>query len=86
MKSLSFLLPLFLLIAVCSSRGADTAALFEQKVKPLLAHHCYDCHSLKADELKGKLKLDSLEDIMKGGANGPAVIAGDVESLRPARP
>ena len=79
-KSFSLLLPLFLLLAACPARGADTAALFEQKVKPLLAHHCYDCHSLKADELKGKLKLDSLEDILKGGANGPAVIAGDVEN------
>lgn len=55
-------------------------AVFEAKVKPLLAHHCYDCHSEKASELKGNLKLDSLEGIMKGGANGPGVVAGDLEN------
>jgi mono/diheme cytochrome c family protein len=69
-----------LLISAATARGADTTALFEAKVKPLLAHHCYDCHSEKTKELKGNLKLDSLEGIMKGGANGPGVVAGDVEN------
>jgi mono/diheme cytochrome c family protein len=79
-KPLSFLLPLFLFSATASVHGADTASLFEAKVKPLLAHHCYECHSAKASELKGNLKLDSIEGIMKGGANGPGVVAGDVEN------
>ena len=78
-KHLTLFLPLGLLIAASTGRGADTTALFEAKVKPLLAHHCYDCHSEKSTELKGNLKLDSMEGIMKGGANGPGVIAGDVE-------
>ena len=80
MKFASFLLPLFLFGVATTSRCADTAALFEAKVKPLLAHHCYECHSAKASELKGNLKLDSIEGIMKGGANGPGVVAGDVEN------
>lgn len=80
MKPVSFLLSLVLILAAVAAQGADTAALFEAKVKPLLAHHCYECHSAKASELKGNLKLDSIEGIMKGGANGPGVVAGDVEN------
>jgi len=79
-KVLVLSLPLVLFLAAVVAHGADSAALFDQKVKPLLAHHCYDCHSEKSKELKGNLKLDSLEGIMKGGANGPAVVPGDVEN------
>ena len=80
MKVFFLSLPLVLFLAAVVAQGADTAAIFDQKVKPLLAHHCYDCHSEKSKELKGNLKLDSLDGIMKGGANGPAVVAGDVEN------
>lgn len=68
------------LAAAAAGSSAEPAALFEKNVRPLLAHHCYDCHSQKSRELKGNLKLDSLEGIMKGGANGPSVVAGDVEN------
>ena len=67
-------------MAASATQAADTADLYEKNVKPLLAQHCYDCHSEKASEFKGNFKLDSLEGIMKGGDNGPAVIAGDVEN------
>jgi mono/diheme cytochrome c family protein len=77
-KHFAFLLPLFLFAS--AAQAADPAALFDEKVKPLLAHHCYDCHSEKASELKGNLKLDSLEGIMKGGANGPGIVAGDLQN------
>jgi mono/diheme cytochrome c family protein len=68
------------LVSATVAQCADPADLFEKSVKPLFAHHCYDCHSQKSKELKGNFKLDSLEGIMKGGANGPAVVAGDVEN------
>ena len=74
-----FLFPL-LLLTTPVARAADADALFAEKVKPLLAHHCYDCHSSKAMELKGNLKLETLDQMLKGGANGPAIIAGDVEN------
>ena len=67
-------------LLVSTARGADAAALYEAKVRPILAHHCYECHSEKAKELKGRLKLDSVEGILKGGANGPGVIPGNVET------
>lgn len=80
MKLASLLLPICLLLGSASAQGTDSLAVFEAKVKPLLVHHCYECHSEKASELKGNLKLDSLEGIMKGGANGPGVVAGDLEN------
>ncbi len=80
MKPLSVVISLVVLFPGAVVLGADPAALFDEKVKPLLTHHCYDCHSEKSKELKGNLKLDSLAGILKGGSNGPAVIAGDVEN------
>src|SRR4051794_12185285 len=47
---------------------------FEQSVRPLLAENCYSCHGDKKQ--KGGLRLDSLEAILKGGENGPAVVPG----------
>lgn len=60
--------------------GDDADSLFNNSVRPLLERKCFECHSAKADELKGNLKLETVEDILKGGATGPAVIAGDVEN------
>ncbi len=61
--------------------GADDAdVLFKESVRPLFERKCFECHSSKADELKGNLKLETLDDILKGGATGPAVIAGDTEN------
>jgi hypothetical protein len=63
-----------------SALAADPKTLFDKSVRPLLERKCYECHSAKADEVKGNLRLDSLEGILKGGDNGPAVIAGDIEN------
>ena len=61
--------------------SADEAAmLFEKSVRPLFERKCFECHSSKADELKGNLKLETMEQVLKGGATGPAVIAGDIEN------
>src|SRR5262245_61930738 len=60
--------------------AAEADSLFEKSVRPLLERKCYDCHSARSDEVKGNLRLDSLEGILKGGNNGPAIVAGDVEN------
>jgi mono/diheme cytochrome c family protein len=61
--------------------GADDAEkIFQDSVRPLFARKCFDCHSAKAEELKGNLKLESVEDVFKGGDQGPAVIAGDIKN------
>src|SRR5580765_3276210 len=59
--------------------GPDGPEFFERKIRPLLAEHCYECHSASAQKLKGKLLLDSQEGILKGGEAGHAVIPGEPE-------
>ncbi len=60
----------------------DQSEFFEAKVRPILAEHCYDCHSNQAKKLKGKLFLDSKWGWATGGVGGPAIIPGDlVESM-----
>ena len=44
---------------------------------PILADHCYKCHSTKATKLKGGPALDSRERALKGGNTGPAIAAND---------
>src|SRR5882762_6191310 len=56
--------------------AADPKALefFENKVRPLLAERCLECHG--PEKQKGNLRLDSLAAILKGGDSGPALVAG----------
>ena len=70
------------MIGACLLRGASPSAdltFFESKIRPLLAEHCYSCHSAKAEKLKGGLHLDSLEGMLKGGDTGSALVPGDAE-------
>src|SRR5579862_4783445 len=59
----------------------DSAAteFFEKNVRPVLVDRCFSCHSAAAPKLKGGLRLDSLEDALKGGDTGPALIPGHPE-------
>ena len=41
-------------------------AFFEKKIRPVLVHNCYECHSGDAAKAKGHLLLDSAEGIQKG--------------------
>jgi hypothetical protein len=47
---------------------------FATDVKPLIEKSCLKCHS--GERPKGRLKLDTLENALKGGASGKAIIAG----------
>jgi Protein of unknown function (DUF1549)/Protein of unknown function (DUF1553)/Planctomycete cytochrome C len=47
---------------------------FENKVRPILAENCYDCHT--AAEMGG-LRVDSRERLMQGGKSGAAIMPGD---------
>src|SRR5262245_59407243 len=60
----------------------EQVEFFEQKVRPVLAEHCYKCHSAQAKRPKGGLLLDSRQAILKGGDNGPAVVPGQPEKSR----
>ena len=61
---------------VFSGRAEDPArvAFFEQKIRPALVEHCYECHSGDAKKLRGNLYLDSKSGWEKGGDSGGRVI------------
>jgi hypothetical protein len=50
----------------------DQLEFFEDKIRPILVTHCYECHS--GAESNGGLKLDSREAIRRGGDSGPAIV------------
>ncbi|MFQ5730525.1 MAG: PSD1 and planctomycete cytochrome C domain-containing protein [Planctomycetaceae bacterium] len=61
-------------LAADTSAATRGVAFFEQKIRPVLVKHCYQCHSRKSKSVKGKLLLDTREGIRKGGETGPAVV------------
>jgi cytochrome c553 len=48
---------------------------FEKKVRPILAEHCFECHSAKSKKLQGGLRLDNRTDIIKGGTSGKPIVS-----------
>lgn len=48
-------------------------AFFENKIRPILVEHCYECHSGDQDEAMGGLLLDSRAGWQKGGDSGAAI-------------
>src|SRR4051812_851154 len=60
---------------------ADGLEFFEQKIRPVLVDTCYKCHSADSEKLKGGLRLDTSEGMLKGGESGkPAVVPGNADS------
>jgi hypothetical protein len=53
---------------------ADPLPHFEQDVRPILARHCHACHG--ADEQESQLGLHTVTAMLRGGANGPAIVRG----------
>lgn len=66
---------------------ADTARFFAERIAPVFAKHCYECHGGK--KKYGGLKMDTLEGALKGGYDfGPGIVpwhpdkSSIVESIR----
>jgi hypothetical protein len=57
----------------------DELDFFETKIRPVLVRECYGCHSNKAGNVRGGLRLDSKELTLIGGSSGPAVVPGNLE-------
>jgi mono/diheme cytochrome c family protein len=47
---------------------------FEKDIKPIFEKQCVSCHG--PEKQKGKLRLDSLEAVLKGGDEGEGIIKG----------
>ncbi len=75
-----------------SARAAspDAVELFEQRIRPILANECYECHGAKKQ--KAGLRVDFRDGLLKGGDSGPAILPGDsrksllLKSIRHANP
>jgi hypothetical protein len=69
---------LLLVLAVLSLSGfarAEDKIDFAKQIRPIFADNCYKCHNAKKQ--KGKLRLDSVAAIEKGGKDGKILTAGD---------
>ncbi len=71
----------FVCLTAAPAAPTDPASLefFEKEIRPLLANHCYECHSAETATPFAGLRLDRREDLIKGGVSGPAVVAGKPE-------
>jgi hypothetical protein len=56
---------------------AEQVSFFESKIRPILVDHCYDCHSVEAQDVAGGLLLDSQGGLIAGGSKGRSVIPSD---------
>ncbi|MCC6144027.1 MAG: hypothetical protein IT368_09490, partial [Candidatus Hydrogenedentes bacterium] len=70
--------------AACLAAAACTtpayAVDFETEVWPILQSRCIECHG--ADRVKGDLRLDSQDLLLKGGESGPVIVAGKPEESK----
>lgn len=60
--------------------GAEEAVdlvVYSDLVAPILERRCVQCH--KPGKIKGKLRMDTHEMLLKGGSDGPALVAGKSE-------
>ncbi len=71
---------LLLAAGALSAQQANPAdpSYFTQYVQPVFEQKCLSCHN--AESSVSKLDLTSREGLIRGGAKGPAVVAGDAEN------
>jgi hypothetical protein len=63
--------------ALPARADATKSQLYKDLVAPVLEAKCNKCHG--TEKPKGKLSMVSVEAILKGGNEGPAVVAGKVD-------
>ncbi len=62
--------------------SAQAIEFFEREVRPVLAEHCYACHSAQVEAPFAGLRVDSRAALLRGGDSGPAIKPGDPEHSR----
>src|SRR5579883_2286313 len=70
------ILPALAACCAYAQSGPASPDFFESKVRPILANNCYGCHT---DSKMGGLRVDGRDDLLKGGARGPALVPGDAD-------
>lgn len=78
-RKLLAVLLLWIGLGLPTGASADEAEFFEKRVRPVLAKHCYQCHSADAKKLKAELYVDSRSGLIAGGESGPSIVPGKPE-------
>ena len=80
-RTLTSMLLLVSVIAVAQAAdGPESTDFFERRIRPVLAKHCYECHSADSGKIGGSLLLDTREASRRGGDSGPAIVPGEPDS------
>ncbi|MCB0841212.1 MAG: peptidylprolyl isomerase, partial [Bacteroidetes bacterium] len=61
-----------------SGAFTDESTVFEAAIMPILEKKCTSCHNERKH--KGELIMTSIDDLLKGGENGPLWVKGDAEN------
>ena len=59
--------------ASSAALASKDVEFFEKNIRPALDTHCYECHSADSKRIKGGLRLDTRNAVLKGGDSGPAI-------------
>jgi len=57
--------------------STKTGVTYAADIQPIFAKSCYPCHGPKTPKPKGKLRLDTLDSVMKGSEDGAVIVSGD---------
>lgn len=69
------LLVVVAMLVFAGAAQADDAIDYAKQIRPIFAESCYKCHNAKKQ--KGKLRLDSVAFIEKGGKDGKIITPGN---------
>lgn len=71
----SVIVSAFLTLTVMAGAARAKDVTYASDIRPVFEASCIGCHGEK--KAKAKLRLDSLEGVLKGSEDGKVVIAGD---------
>ncbi|MCA9066373.1 MAG: hypothetical protein KDA96_25070, partial [Planctomycetaceae bacterium] len=63
--------------AADESATVDSSNRFDRRIAPILASHCFSCHS--GSDAKGGLDLSRRDSAFRGGESGPVISPGKPE-------
>jgi mono/diheme cytochrome c family protein/uncharacterized membrane protein len=64
-------------LEMVQSKAPDANSFYVKHINPILDTNCVACHG--DEKVKGGLRLDSYEEMMKGGKDGAAIVPGKPE-------
>jgi Protein of unknown function (DUF1553)/Protein of unknown function (DUF1549)/Planctomycete cytochrome C len=62
--------------ALAEALPPEQVEFFENKIRPVLVDRCYSCHSSTSEKIKGGLRVDTRDGLLKGGTTGSAIEPG----------